>query len=89
MENSQECDPDEYPFYELYKLRDKETKFLADLSGIDLDLSSTVGFCRVLLKLTLQEEPEILLIDALATAAIIRYSRCFTKAVRNMIPNEY
>ena len=73
-----------------YKLHGKETKLLADLSGIDKDLNSTIQLCRTILKLMMEnEEMDLFLIDALTTAALIKYSRCFTKAARNKIPKEY
>ncbi len=76
-------------YYDLYRLHDKETKFLADLTGIDMDLTRTINFCKMLSNLMIAEKHEFTLIDALVTAALVKYSRCFTKAVRNKIPKEY
>ncbi len=89
MEHIKKHATEESLCYDLYRLHDKETKLLADLTGIDMDLTRTINFCKMLTKLMIAEEYDFTLIDALVTAALVKYSRCFTKAVRSKIPTEY
>lgn len=86
-------DIEDYPDYldrcELYELNDKKTKFLASLQGIARDLESTINICKYLLTLLHQEKPDITMIDALTTAAVVKYARCFKTGCRDKIPQDY
>lgn len=65
-----------------------ETQRLADLSGVEADLSTTENFCDRL-DAELKRQPlDILLIEALSAAALIKYGRTFASGVRTGVPAE-
>jgi hypothetical protein len=60
----------------------KEAERLADLSGALYDLESALGFCRLLARLEVKAPDDFVSADALTTAILVRYARCFTTGVR-------
>jgi hypothetical protein len=64
----------------------KEAQLLADLTGIQTDLEATEGICDLLSKEINKGNYDIHLIDALTSAALVRYARSFTSGVRMQIP---
>ena len=65
-----------------------EAKTLADLAGINEDLQHTAAICQKLEEAWRQTPPDPITIEALSTAALVRYSRCFTSGVRRRLPEE-
>jgi len=67
----------------------REAQRLADLASIKVDLNTTENICDLFItERQKAEQPEALvLIEALCTAAIVRYGRSFVSGVREMIPS--
>ena len=55
---------------------------LADLCSCLDDMLSVIDFTSRLIELFDQDEPDYTLLDALSTAAIVRYTRCFVQGYR-------
>jgi hypothetical protein len=55
---------------------------ISDLHGWISDIDSAREFAERLVQESEKENPDTLLVDALTTAAIIRYNRCFTTGFR-------
>ena len=67
----------------------KEAQRLADLASIEVDLKTVEEICDRSLAET-QKSLDLgatVLLDALCTAAIVRYGRCFTSGVRERLPD--
>ncbi len=64
-----------------------EAQPLADLAGVEEDLKATVEICDVLLKVLSGRPSNLRLLDALTSAAIVRYVRTFTSGVRTRLPS--
>lgn len=62
-----------------------EADLLADLYGIDHDLASVEEFCRLLSEAWAERPLNLQLLDALSTAAVVRYARCFEGGVRKRL----
>jgi hypothetical protein len=62
---------------------------LADLAGIALDLETAVELCRRLRGVWEVSPVDAALVDALSTAIVVRYSRCFAEGIRARIPPEF
>ena len=58
---------------------------IPDLHGWIADIDSAREFAERLTEECEKQEPEPLLLDALTTAAIVRYCRCFTTGVRSKL----
>lgn len=58
---------------------------IPDIHGWLQDISSTREMARCLLQELTRLEAEPILVDALSTAALIRYSRCFTTGIRERL----
>lgn len=65
-----------------------EADLLADLYGIDHDLAAVEEFCLLLAKAWTADQLSLHLVDALSTAAVIRYCRCFEGGVRLRLARE-
>ena len=63
----------------------KEAAYLADLTGIESDLRSTIELCNKLLDISDISDQNIHLIDALSTIISVRYSRSFVSGVRKKL----
>lgn len=63
-----------------------EAKMLADLAGIDEDLQHAIAICDKLLDIWHQIPTDEVVIEALSTAVLVRYCRCFTSGVRQRLP---
>ena len=59
-----------------------EADVLADLYGIEYDLSTASFLCAKALELSNLEQRDYLHVEALVSAAIIRYGRCFSTGAR-------
>lgn len=59
-----------------------EAQLLSDLYGIIKDLDSVSEFCQRLVDAWDAEPPDFDLLDALSTACVVRYCRCFEGGVR-------
>lgn len=70
------------------EFRTPESARLADLKGIDFDLEFTIRACQKLEELEFKGPDDLLNGEALSTAALVRYGRCFAKGVRWRIPRE-
>jgi len=66
----------------------KEAQLLADLTGVEVDLSATEDTCNLLLTKTSEEQADWTLVEALCSAALIRYGRAFASGIRAGVPNE-
>jgi hypothetical protein len=64
----------------------KEAQLLADLTGIYTDLEATEEICDLLSKELNKGNYEMHFIDALSSAALVRYARSFTSGVRTQMP---
>lgn len=64
------------------ELRTPEAEHLGDLSLIVLDLRSTIDICRRLIEELQKGEQDGVLIEALWTAALVKYTRCFATGKR-------
>jgi hypothetical protein len=65
-----------------------ETKYLADLNGMMIDLQNTIDFCNDLQKLYRAGNYGVTLVDALSTAILVRYCRSFVSGVRLNIKHD-
>lgn len=74
-----ESDQEQMPMSEL---RTPEAEHLGDLSLIVLDLRSAIDICRRLIEELRKEEQDGVLIEALWTAALVKYARCFATGRR-------
>lgn len=63
-----------------------ETQRLADLSGVHADLVTTVDLCDRINAEAQKQPLDILLLEALCAAALIKYGRTFTSGVRAGVP---
>ena len=65
-----------------------DAKAFADFTGVEADLKIVIEFCDRLVSIF--EGPKIdgLLMEALSTAAVIRYARCFASGVRTRLSDE-
>ncbi len=68
-----------------YRFLNSKTKRLASLAGADFDLRTVVDFCKRLESLLEIKNPDFVLYDALSSAAVIRYGRCFKKGIRDRL----
>lgn len=59
-----------------------EAQLLSDLYGIIRDLKSVSEFCQRLVDAFTSAHQDLHLIDALSTASVVRYCRCFEVGVR-------
>ncbi len=59
---------------------------LADLTGVERDLVATIEMCDRTLSEYAKPTPEMILIESLCAAAIIRYGRTFSSGVRAGVP---
>ena len=59
-----------------------EAEVLADLYGIEYDLSTASYLCAKAVELSSLEQRDHLHVEALVSAAIIRYGRCFSTGAR-------
>lgn len=60
-----------------------EARVLADLVGVEQDLKATIAFCERIRDQWLKpESADWVTLDALSTAAVVRYCRCFVTGVR-------
>ncbi|MDD2335574.1 MAG: hypothetical protein PHD01_03255 [Geobacteraceae bacterium] len=66
----------------------KEAQLLADLTGVEVDLRATEEICDLILQNMAKEPMELLLVESLCAAALIRYGRSFGSGVRHTIPDE-
>jgi hypothetical protein len=64
------------------EVRLAEAILLADLYEIASDLKAASEWCARAIELAAQETRDWLLEEALVTAAVVKYGRCFTKGVR-------
>jgi hypothetical protein len=71
--------PEQMPMSEL---RTAQAERLGDLTLIVLDLRSTIDMCRRLVDELEEEDQDALLIEALWTASLVKYSRCFATGRR-------
>lgn len=71
--------------YTYVKVKLEETKDLADLNGMMTDLVNTIDFCKELRGSYESGNFGIILVDALSTAILVRYCRCFVTGVRKNI----
>jgi hypothetical protein len=62
-----------------------ETQLLSDLYGVIKDLASVSEFCQRLVDAFDVDSPDLHLLDALATACVVRYCRCFEGGVRTKL----
>ena len=62
-----------------------EAEYLADLDGIEYDLTSTISLCEELKKVIENEDYASTMIDTLSTTISVRYSRPFASGVRKKI----
>jgi hypothetical protein len=65
-----------------------EAQRFGDLAGIIHDLGNVVQFCDLLVSAFDASPPQYELADALSTAAVIRYCRCFESGVRARLAGE-
>ena len=63
-------------------LKSPETQLIGDLFGLKRDLESVVAFCQRLLAAFDATPVDRDLLDALSTACVVRYCRCFEGGVR-------
>lgn len=59
-----------------------EAQLLSDLYGIIKDLDSVSEFCQRLVDACDVDAPDLHVLDALSTACVVRYCRCFEGGVR-------
>ena len=59
---------------------------IVDVHGWLNDISSAREFAERLIEESEKKGPDTLLLDALSTAAIVRYCRCFTTGIRERLP---
>jgi len=64
-----------------------EAKLLADLTGIENDLEATNQICDLILNQMALGTTESRFLEALTTAALVRYARSFTSGVRQRLPD--
>jgi hypothetical protein len=60
----------------------KEAQLLADLTGIQNDLEATDAICDLLMKEINKGQYDMHLVDALSSAALVRYARSFSSGMR-------
>ena len=65
-----------------------EAQTFGDLAGIIRDLGTVIQFCDLLVSAYDASPPQYELVDALSTAAVIRYCRCFGSGVRAKLAAE-
>jgi len=63
-----------------------EAQFLADLTGVEEDLKATAEICDLLLGEFAKGPSNLSLLEALTSAALVRYARPFLSGVRTRIP---
>jgi len=63
----------------------EDARYLADLTGIKVDLQSTIRLCNLLIKRFEASDYESDFLDAMSTAILVRYSRPFVSGVRRKI----
>jgi hypothetical protein len=70
------------------KLNLPESQLFSDLFGVMRDLESVVEFCQRLCAAYDADPRDLYLIDALSTATVVRYCRCFETGVRAKLARE-
>lgn len=65
-----------------------EAQRFADLGGISRDLGNVIQFCDLMIAAYDTAPPQYELIDALSTASVVRYCRCFESGVRAKLARE-
>ena len=73
------------------RLMDKWALPIADLDGVMRDLDFVVKVCNLLLKLVQANSADIIMLEALQSAAMLRYGRCFNSGIRDAfrIPEDW
>jgi hypothetical protein len=78
--------------YRYVNLDIREAQLLADLTGIEHDLKATVTLCDRLeaaLKDTFEgRQHDLITLETLTTAVLVRYARSFTSGVRARLPKQ-
>lgn len=64
-----------------------EAKLLADLTGILNDLKATIDICDLFLQ-ERSRNAELILLESLTAAVVVRYARSFKSGVRSRVPTE-
>lgn len=64
-----------------------EAKLLADLTGILNDLKATIDICDLFLQ-ERSRNAELILLESLIAAVVVRYARSFKSGVRSRVPTE-
>lgn len=68
-----------------YRLRIPEAERLASLGGIEQDLRGVISYCDRLIKNSEISRLNFIELEAVGSAALIRYARCFSSGVRDPI----
>lgn len=71
--------------YKFVDVQIKEARYLADLTGIQLDLQGAKDLCERLLKLDIYKREDSELLEVFTIAILVKYSRAFAKGVRKYL----
>lgn len=74
--------------YSNYRYSSPEAWRLADLHGIEQDLLAVISYCKYMQQQSDASKYDYVLLEAMGTAALIRYARCFAKGVRVRLGSE-
>ena len=66
----------------------EEAKSLADLTGVSSDLEFVAEVCDRLAALLQVPQSDGVIAEALSTAAVVRYARCFNGGARDPLPRD-
>jgi hypothetical protein len=72
----------------LYTFRDPEALRLASLGGIEQDLQGVIDYCRIMTERLNSSNFSYIENEAISSAAIIRYARCFVTGKRDRLRSE-
>ena len=62
---------------------------LASLGGISADLEGVIAYCNYLDQTSEFEKLNFIVWEAMSSAAVVRYARCFGKGVREPLPQDF
>jgi hypothetical protein len=74
------------PTYTNYRFPVPEARALASMESIKQDLTGVVSYCDRLEAL-MDSRPDFLIWDALCSAMVVRYARCFSSGARDPLPH--
>ena len=74
--------------YSSYRLPIPEAAHQASLVGIDIDLTGVITYCDHLIEQSNVSKLNFIVWEAMSSAAVIRYARCFSTGTREQLPHD-